>query len=46
MASGPMTTKLSRSRSGLEDPALVQGQPMSLTWGDLASLLKEKRRVE
>jgi len=28
------------------NPALVQGQSMSLTWGDLASLLKGRRRRE
>ena len=38
-----MTTKLSRSRNGLVNPALVQGQSMSLTWGDLASRLKGRR---
>ena len=32
-----MTAKLSRPRSRSVDPALVQGQSMNLTWGDLAS---------
>src|SRR5687768_3612734 len=34
--SGPETATPSRSRSPDVDPALVQGQPRRLTWGDLA----------
>lgn len=44
-ASGPLTAKLSRPRKRFVDPALVQGQPMILTWGDLTSLLKGRRGV-
>ena len=41
-----MTAKLSRPKKHLVDLALVQGQSMDLTWGDLASRLKGRRGVE
>ena len=40
-----MTAKLSRPRRRSVDPALVQGQSVSFTWGDLPSPLKGGRRV-
>ncbi|MFN2399510.1 MAG: hypothetical protein ABR543_12855 [Gemmatimonadaceae bacterium] len=41
-----MTAKLFATKGSSVNPALVQGQPMSLTWGDLASLLKGRRPLE
>ena len=42
--SGQLTAKLLRSTGAHVNPALVQGQPTSLTRGDLASLLNGRRR--
>ena len=41
--SGHMTAKLSRPTGRPVNPALVQGQSMILTWGDLAARLKGRR---
>jgi len=35
-ANGQLTVKLSATKRSSVNPALVQGQPMSLTWGGLA----------
>src|SRR6266545_41346 len=43
-ASGQLTAKLSRPKEGTVDPAVVRGTSRTLTWGDLASRPKGRRR--